>query len=264
MGGPPGNEDPWVPYYYFNDGWMISDLWLALFDNVDFRMLFADRVYKQCFNGGALVDDNAQARWNTLTDFISDAVICEKARWGGDDTPTIVDMNGRVDIFINELRDWNHPSYPGINLYPDIDPPIFSQHGGHVATGFSLELTNPNGSGVIYYTLDGSDPREPVTADPVGTAYGGIITLNESTHVKARVYDDDEWSALNEVTFAVGPVGENLRITEIMYHPEDENDPNTEFVELKNIGAEPINLNMVGFTNGIDFTFPSLALGPNE
>ena len=39
--------------------------------------------------------------------------------------------------------------------------------------------------------------------------------------------------------FAIGPVAENLRITEIMYHPEDTddpNDPNEEFIELKNIG----------------------------
>ncbi|MHC4706205.1 MAG: lamin tail domain-containing protein, partial [Planctomycetota bacterium] len=264
-GGPPGNEDPWVPYYYFYDGYMISDIWLALFDNEDFRMLFADRVYKHCFNNGALCDENAQYHWDTLTDFIYDAVICEQARWEDiPSTPTAVDMNGHVDIFISELRDWTHPSYPGISLYPDIDPPTFNQHGGHVTTGFGLEMANPNAYGTIYYTLDGNDPREPETADIVGTAYGGAITLNESTHVKARVWDGNEWSAMNEVIFAVGPVADSLRITEIMYHPEDENDPNTEFIELKNIAAESINLNMVAFTNGIDFTFPSLTLGPNQ
>jgi hypothetical protein len=56
-------------------------------------------------------------------------------------------------------------------------------------------------------------------------------------------------------------VGSSLRITEIMYHPQDTNnpnDPNEEYIELKNIGASPINLNLVGFTNGIDFVF-----GPN-
>ncbi|GAG26285.1 unnamed protein product, partial [marine sediment metagenome] len=69
------------------------------------------------------------------------------------------------------------------------------------------------------------------------------------------------WSALNEATFAVGPVAENLRITEMMYHPQDTgdpiNDPNAEFIELKNIsGGTIINLNLVKFTDGIDFTFP--------
>jgi len=94
--------------------------------------------------------------------------------------------------------------------------------------------------------------------------YTGPITLTESTHVKARVLSGNTWSALNEATYAVGPVVENLRITEIMYHPENSNDPNEEYIELTNIGAETINLNLFKFTNGIDFTFPSLELAPGE
>jgi hypothetical protein len=75
------------------------------------------------------------------------------------------------------------------------------------------------------------------------------------------------WSALNEAVFAVGPVAESLRITEIMYHPADTgspDDPNTEYVELTNVGVETINLNLVRFTNGIDFTFPSFELAPGD
>jgi hypothetical protein len=97
--------------------------------------------------------------------------------------------------------------------------------------------------------------------------YTGPITLTRSTHVKARVLRGNAWSALNEAVFAVGPVAHNLRITEIMYHPEapaDTNDPNEEFIELKNIGAATINVNLVSFTNGIDFTFPSLDLTAGE
>ncbi|MEC9326306.1 MAG: lamin tail domain-containing protein, partial [Verrucomicrobiota bacterium] len=44
-------------------------------------------------------------------------------------------------------------------LYPETESPDFSQHGGQVSAGFSLEMNNPNASGTIYYTLDGSDPR---------------------------------------------------------------------------------------------------------
>ena len=253
-GGPPGNSVPWVPsYYYTMTGYTIPRLWVALHENDDFRMLFADRVYKHCFNGGTLTESNAQGRWNTIVDHISDASIAELARWNKS-LPTVVDMSGFVGIFINALRNYSGP-FP---LYPSIDPPVFNQHGGHVATGFGLTMSNPNGWGAIYYTLDGSDPRQ------AGTEYGGTITLNESTHVKARIYDGFEWSALNEVTFAVGPVVENVRITEIMYHPEDMNDPNEEFIELQNVGAETVNLNMVKFTNGIDFTFGSVSLSPGE
>jgi hypothetical protein len=92
---------------------------------------------------------------------------------------------------------------------------------------------------------------------PGETNYSKSISLPYSDHVKARIYDGDTWSALSEAVFAVGPVAENLRITEIMYNPQDSNG---EFIELKNIGTETINLNLVSFTNGIDFTFPSFEL----
>ncbi|MHC4752633.1 MAG: chitobiase/beta-hexosaminidase C-terminal domain-containing protein, partial [Planctomycetota bacterium] len=51
--------------------------------------------------------------------------------------------------------------------------------------------------------------------------YTGPVTLDKTTHVKARVLRDGLWSALTEANFAIGPVAENLRITEIMYHPQN-------------------------------------------
>ena len=96
---------------------------------------------------------------------------------------------------------------------------------------------------------------------PDTTQYNESITLPHSAHVKARILYGNIWSALTEAVFAVGPVAENLRITEIMYNPQD---PYGEFNELKNIGTETINLNLVSFTNGIDFTFPSLELGAGD
>jgi hypothetical protein len=87
------------------------------------------------------------------------------------------------------------------------------------------------------------------------------ITLPHSAVVKARVLDGDTWSALNEAVYAIGPVAENLRITEIMYNPPDANE---EFIELQNIGSETINLNLVSFTNGVDFTFPSIELAAGQ
>jgi hypothetical protein len=143
-------------------------------------------------------------------------------------------------------------------------PPLFSKQGGQVNQGFNLTMAAS--SGTIYYTIDGNDPRDPWTGNVVGTPYSPI-TLNKSTHVKARIRDGGVWSALNEAVFAIGPVVENLCITEIMYHPRftgDANDPNTEFIELRNIGPETLNLNLVRFTEGIDFTFPDMELDPNE
>ncbi len=107
----------------------------------------------------------------------------------------------------------------------------------------------------------------PGGVSPMAIRYTGPITLTKTTQVKARVLSGSTWSALNEATFAVGPVAENLRITEIMYHPPDTGSPsdaNQEFVELANIGAETINLNLARFTNGIEFTFPSIELSAGK
>jgi hypothetical protein len=87
--------------------------------------------------------------------------------------------------------------------------------------------------------------------------YYGPVTLKESALIKARILDHGQWSACHEAFFSVGL--EQLRITELMYHPLT---PGTEFIELQNIGTEPIELNQVRFTQGVDFTFPALLLAP--
>jgi hypothetical protein len=102
---------------------------------------------------------------------------------------------------------------------------------------------------------------------PGATQYAVPITLNKSTQVKARKLEGNAWSALHEAVFGIGPVAENLRITEIMYHPRNTgnlNDPNEEFIELKNTGLTTLNLNLVKFTEGIHFTFPDMDLNPDE
>jgi hypothetical protein len=102
---------------------------------------------------------------------------------------------------------------------------------------------------------------------PSALAAKGPLTLDRSTRVKARVLTD-QWSALNEAVFGVGPVAGSLRISELMFHPADApdgaGDPNGEFVELTNIGTSPINLALVRFDQGIHFTFPSLDLAPGQ
>ncbi|MBM4027504.1 MAG: hypothetical protein FJ280_19170 [Planctomycetes bacterium] len=108
-----------------------------------------------------------------------------------------------------------------------------------------------------------SAPTADVTASAI--RYTGPIVLSESAVVKARAVSGTTWSALNEAVFAVGPVTQGLRISEIMYHPLNTghpNDPNTEYIELTNIAAQSINLNLVRFTKGIGCTFPSFTLPP--
>ena len=243
----------------------------------EYVMRFADRVHKHFFNDGVLTPAVATARFMARVNELDLAIIAESARWGdaktGENPPyTKIDnwlptINGIVNGYFNHSPDTRTDivleQFEDQDWYPDVEAPIFNQHGGEVGTGFELTITNPESGGQIYYTLDGTDPRLWGGAIlPAAIQYNGNpVILYESMLVKARVRYAGGWSALTEAAFAIGPVKENLRITEIMYHPPD---PNHEYIELKNIGSQQINLNWVSFDNGIDFTFSSVELDSCE
>ncbi len=200
------------------------------FDTMTLRMRYDDG-FVAYINGTEVAGTNAplSPQWNsTATAQNSDAAAVNYQ-----------DFN--VSSYLNVLSPGeNILTIHGLNISPDSSDFLISTE---LAIGKSSSVNTPGIS-------------------PNASEYTGPITLTESTHIKARVLSGGTWSALNEATYAVGPVSENLRITEIMYHPQ--NDPNEEFVELTNIGNETINLNLVSFINGIDFTFPSLELAPGE
>ncbi len=115
----------------------------------------------------------------------------------------------------------------------------------------------------IYYTLDGSDPR--LSGGEISNRaqrYEEPVTLSDTTHVKARALKEDRWSALSKAEFFVDAnqtnlamLQEHLHITEVMYNPQDGNE--YEFVELHNSHeSESLPLTGVGFTDGIEYTFP--------
>ena len=115
---------------------------------------------------------------------------------------------------------------------------------------FSAELTGVAGAALANTGIS-----------PAAVEYVGPVALTESAEVNARVFQGDQWSPLNQALYAVGPVAESLRITELMYHPDT---PETEFIELMNTGAESINLHRARFSQGIDFVFSHLVLEPGD
>ena len=254
--------------------------------NAEYRLLFADHIYRRMFNGGPLSVTGAKELYQHRLDMVDRAVAAESARWGDNRYDQGSVRYTRSYHWINQ-KNWLMNTYfpwrtntvlwqlKSENLYPYTNPPAFSingslQYGGTISNGDLLTMTNPNGSGTIYYTLDNSDPREYWTGSAAGTTYSSAVSLGRSVRVKARVLDGGEWSALSEAVFGIPTVAENLRITELMYHPQDEpaGDPNTEFIELKHIGDSgdaPINLNLVSFTNGVEYTFDSsVQLDPGD
>ncbi|MCX8155575.1 MAG: immunoglobulin domain-containing protein [Verrucomicrobiae bacterium] len=131
-------------------------------------------------------------------------------------------------------------------------------------------MTHTNAGGTIYYTTDGTDPRVYGTGAVAARAraYDGPLTLNAPTLVKARVLQNGEWSALTEAMYYTEQDLTALVVTEIMYNPLPEgivSGDEFEFLELKNVGTNTLNLSGLAFTEGISFTFTNnTRLGPGQ
>jgi hypothetical protein len=98
---------------------------------------------------------------------------------------------------------------------------------------------------------------------PSSVIYSRPITLTQSTHVKARTHSGNEWSALNDMIFVLPTDLNNLKITEIQYHPlaqDSISDRYFEFIELKNVSAAPLDLSGVRFCSGISYSFPVMTI----
>jgi hypothetical protein len=187
-----------------------AKFWRSLQVNSDFMTTFADRVYLHTANGGALTDQNSRLRWNALNLYIEDAVIAESARWGDALTPLQprtrdVDWNREVSVIYSLMGGNDSRLISALRAqgyYPMIDPPQFSHAAGTVAQGMSVALTNPNGSGTVYYKTDGTDPRLSGGAlDPTAISYAGPLTINATTVINSRVLSGTQWSALANGTF---------------------------------------------------------------
>ena len=272
-------------------------LYTLLRDSPEFKLLFADRIQKHFFNGGALTDSAILAKhtalMNECSPFISGFNATRVPNWvngiGDSSRYTVArDANGGItsttnapgrrrvllDGFTNDTTylympaGFNNGYFKAEGLWPATLAPTFSQHGGAITVPFSLTITNPNASGgSIYYTTDGLDPRLP-GGSAGGTLYTGPISLSATTIVKARVFSPGgEWSPLLEATFSTTAVAPIL-ITEIMYNPPDFTPPGGvltpgsefEFLEIKNVSAQPVALFGMRFRDGIDFTFPAGAI----
>ena len=261
-----------------------SRVFQQLRQNDDFRRLFADRVQKFCFNNGVLTPSSAAGRWAVRADQIDRAVIAESARWGDyrrdvhqyqtagpfelytREDHWIPQMNymldtyfpGRTDVFISQLRK--------AKLFPEIDAPVYLLNGNKifknkVNPGDVLAISSGNGN--IWYTTDGSDPAvyEPATGiSPSAKMYLGAVTITESVHFKARTLSNGTWSALSEQHFIIPADLKDIKITEVHYHPKNQNeiqDSVFEFIELKNTGTSTLYLEGMQFTEGIRYRFPS-------
>lgn len=256
--------------YFFTLDW-----WERLFRDPDFVQAWVDRWFE--LRSGALSNSNLIGILNGYGSQIgNEAGARDAARWP-DNAPAGAYLNE-----ISSLRSWlvSHASWIDGQLPA---PPVSNTSSALVTPGTQVSLS---GSGVIRYTVDGSDPRSGDS-----TIYSGPLTINQTTVLTARRQGTfspfpsaatTNWSApvrrvylVNETFAAPG----DIAVSEINYRPAP---PTTEelealpevstndfqFIEIRNIGNNPVNVFEVVFQNPATPLRPikldAMSLAPGE
>ncbi|MGC6427132.1 MAG: CotH kinase family protein [Akkermansiaceae bacterium] len=164
-----------------------------LVQDPDFWQAFVDRW--QGLRAGILDDDALHARMDAQSDPLQAAAVRNFARWdnlGSTNftfffSPASADYQGQIDF----MKDWTTDRMAWIDSQMT-SPPSVSPAGGIVANG-SIATVGGN-QGVIYYTTDGTDPRESgggVNAKAERFAATGLEEVSLITRA-------DQWSYLDD------------------------------------------------------------------
>lgn len=270
--------------------------WLARFP--EYRLAFADRAQAHLLGDGALTPDAASARYARIAQDIEAAVPAEAARWGtgkpqpqakldqaavwneynakigrGPQTAAMwrgerdrllaTFFPGRTEVVIGQLcrRGWMPPVNAPAWVWGDTEPaPAGRAAGGAVSLGVSDRgCPGSQARGQIYYTLDGTDPRESWTGAASATArlYTRPIFVSGFTRIRARTLAATgaapDWSAMTEIVLGTP----RLRVSEIQYHPSSDAGP--EFVEIENLESSALPGAAVGLEEAVTGTARALA-----
>ena len=193
-----------------------GEIFQALRESEEFLVRFGDRAQKHLFEGGALSPEALAETWDRHADRVVPGVVGESARWGdhwrdsrGEDTELytytdhwVPEYERVTETWIPLRRQYVIEDFQAVGLYPTVAAPTLSPFGGAVSAIDAVSLTADEGD--VYYTLDGTDPREEGGAiAEVALLYTGDLTLSEDATLRARVWTEDGWSALVEADFTV-------------------------------------------------------------
>lgn len=200
----------------------------------EYRMRFADRAHLALFNEGQLTRDRVFNLMDSRRSTVADVIIAESARWGDSKRSDPLDeqdwnnavnsltgtINGRSEDFLGHLRQ--------ADLYPDLTAPRYSQHGGSVSPGSSIDAIVPTAGTHLYYMIGTGDPDETDWQDALDPRLlggnvnpsasmlaitgggGGVVETdyivnganwkylddgsNQGTAWRAAAYNDDSWA----------------------------------------------------------------------
>jgi hypothetical protein len=133
----------------------------------EYRMEFADRVHRHCFNGGVLSTNALIPLYRALANGLESAIVAETARWGDDHHSPPQDLTDwqrerdwllgtylarRTDVVLGQFR--------ASGLYPQTIAPSFTPSAGSVSPSTPVSLRTI-GASELFYTTNGLDPRLP-------------------------------------------------------------------------------------------------------
>ncbi|MDA9831483.1 lamin tail domain-containing protein [Akkermansiaceae bacterium] len=200
--------------------------------NPEFRILLADRIHKHFFNDGAMTPARTIARLAERCDEMTSPFYAETARWNyrSHNSWTSAKNNALNSILPGRTAS-ALSQYLSAGFYPSTVAPVFSQHGGDVPSGFNLTLSD--GSGTMYYTVDGSDPRlKGGGLNPASLPFeDGQITTTVIPQLSDWKYLDDgsnqgsawQTTSFDDSTWPSGPAilgyGESTIATTVSFGP---------------------------------------------
>lgn len=116
------------------------------------------------------------------------------------------------------------------------------------------------------YSVDSSDISFDFALSVSRASNADQFTINELTQLNARILNGDEWSPINSLLYTVeehDPIVNSITISEIHYNPSGSDD--TEFIEIKNLSTNTVDLSLVEISNAASFTFPTdSSVAPGE
>jgi len=259
--------------------------WDRLFEDPEFWQQYIDRW--TALRRGAFSEAQINGLIDAMAQEIAEAQVRNESRWPGA-RPRYGGFAGEITALKNWLARrsaWVDAQFAA--------PPVFEPAQGYVPANQAFSMSDPSHTGLIYYTLDGSDPRvnwdtntgaapqAPGTISASAIQYKGeSLTFDQTTQVRARVLSftipGHPWSGLTEAFFTAGPIAANLRLTEFMYHPAladpaigelpvDEDD--FEYIRFTNVGQAVLDLSGMSMASGVTFSFRNSlvqSLSPGE
>jgi len=199
------------------------DLNQRLLDVPAYKTKFGDHIQCNCVEeDGVLTSENLIASYQAAAQKINNATMLEFARWADVRKDELGYTEVCFDAVDKTIQDYKERILPNLlkemlviygrpdselNLFPNYIKRVnkdgeyvleevfnfkavkYSKIGGEVEQGYQLRLTNPNELGDIYYTTNGTDPKNlDGTISNTAKKYKEPITINEKIEVKARVF----------------------------------------------------------------------------